>query len=81
MLYHFIIHKPEGIVVANQPFLDALTIPLHIGVPIFVLISGYFGIRFSNRGFSHFLSQVAFYSILLVCIALTFNCFKILGGG
>lgn len=29
---------------------DALTVPFHFGVPVFVLISGYFGIRASWRG-------------------------------
>lgn len=34
----------------GESLYQALQIPLHIGVPLFVLISGYFGIRFSLRG-------------------------------
>ena len=37
----------------------ALWIPLHIGVPIFVLISGYFGIHPSVRGFVNLVTKVA----------------------
>lgn len=36
---------------AETAFYKALWIPLHIGVPLFVLISGYFGIKPSVKGF------------------------------
>lgn len=44
---------------------QALQIPLHIGVPLFVLISGYFGIHFSLRGLMRLCSKAYIYFIPL----------------
>jgi surface polysaccharide O-acyltransferase-like enzyme len=47
--YHILligIYPTSGI-----PFYKALWLPLHIGVPLFVMISGYFEIKPSVRGF------------------------------
>ena len=49
VVYHIFLfgldaHHPE------EPLYKSLQIPFHVGVPIFVMISGYFGIRFSLRG-------------------------------
>ena len=48
VLYHIfsVIIYPES----NEPFYKAIWLPLHIGVPLFVLISGYWGIRASVKG-------------------------------
>ena len=37
--------------ITDQPLHRAIWLPLHIGVILFVLISGYFGIKSSVRGF------------------------------
>ena len=42
---------------------DALTVPFHFGVPVFVLISGYFGIRISWRGILKLLVPVFIYYV------------------
>ena len=46
-------------------FFKAIQIPLHIGVPLFFLISGYFGIRFSLRGLVRYASKVYLYLVPL----------------
>lgn len=46
----------------------AMQIPLHIGVPLFFLISGYFGIRFSLKGLMRYVSKVYFYLVPLTVI-------------
>ena len=40
----------------------AMQIPLHIGVPLFFLISGYFGIRFSLKGLMRYVIKGLFLS-------------------
>ena len=47
--YHFILFFIEPI--DTNPIYKAIQIPLHIGVILFVLISGYFGIKPTFRGF------------------------------
>lgn len=46
-------------------FFKAIQIPLHIGVPLFFLISGYFGIKFSLRGLVRYASKVYLYFVPL----------------
>ncbi len=48
ILYHLILFFVEPY--SNAIFGEAIQIPLHTGVIVFLLISGYFGIRFSFRG-------------------------------
>ena len=43
----------------------ALQLPLHIGVILFVLISGYYGIRPSLRGFCKLMLPVIFYYVIV----------------
>lgn len=50
----------------GDPFYKALYIPLHIGVPLFVLISGYFGIKPSMKGFIRLVGMVFVLQIPLV---------------
>lgn len=40
-----------------NPLYVAIQMPLHIGVPLFVMISGYFGIRFSPKGLFKLLAK------------------------
>lgn len=49
VLYH-ICYIWQGKAYSNQPFFQAVTIPLHIGVVVFVLLSGYFTIRLKASG-------------------------------
>lgn len=73
VFYHFHLHVLS---VDGELFYKAIMIPLHIGVPLFVLISGYFGINASVKGFSKITVKVGFYSILLLTLALILNkCF------
>ena len=43
----------------------AICIPLHIGVILYVLISGYFGIRFSLKGVMRLLANLFLYGLVL----------------
>ncbi len=58
LLYWFVIEGPNP-----QPIFKALWIPLHIGVILYVLISGYFGIRFSIKGILRIISQLLVYGL------------------
>lgn len=60
------------------PLNTAIVIPFHMGVPLFVLISGYFGIRVSGRGLAHLVGQMLVYTIFLLLI---YKCEISTGGG
>ena len=62
VVYHLLIHNTEltGVLYYNR----ALTTIFSIGVPVFVMISGYFKIKASVRGFLSIASQVVFYSLI-----------------
>lgn len=49
VLYH-ICYIWQGKENSSQPFFQAVSIPLHIGVVVFVLLSGYFTIKFKISG-------------------------------
>lgn len=49
VLYH-ICYIWQGKEYSNQPFFQAVSIPLHIGVVVFVLLSGYFTIKLKASG-------------------------------
>ena len=49
-------------------FNRAVCIPLHIGVPLFVLISGYWGIHLSGKGLAKLLAQMLVYTAILLLI-------------
>lgn len=58
--------------VKNPILFKALEIPLHIGVILFILISGYYGIKPSIKGIIKFLSPIIIYTFLfgvLECVA------------
>lgn len=61
--YHIILFFVEPI--DSNPIYKAIQMPLHIGVILFVLISGYFGINPSIRGFFRILFVVAVYYLPL----------------
>lgn len=54
----------------EQHLYKSLQIPLHVGVPLFVMISGYFGMRFSLRGLFRLLGMAYVYAICieLACV-------------
>lgn len=49
VLYH-ICYICQGKAYSSQPFFQAVSIPLHIGVVVFVLLSGYFTIKLKPSG-------------------------------
>lgn len=62
VLYHLTIF----VFAPNHPdelIYKAIQMPLHMGVPLFVLISGYFGIKFSFRSLIPLLTKVYIYVI------------------
>jgi surface polysaccharide O-acyltransferase-like enzyme len=63
VLYHLILFFIEP--VNSDPIYKAIQIPLHIGVILFVLISGYFGINPTFRGFFKITCIVAVYFLPL----------------
>lgn len=75
VLYHIFVKVHSG--VWDSPMYSTLLFPLHIAVVCFILISGYFGIKFSFRRLIVLFVQILFYNILcyVVCslIAKSFN--------
>ena len=73
VIYHFLAYS----VIPNSPELNYITQPLitvlHIGVVCFVLISGYWGIKFSLKGFTKLFLYCSFYSILIYAVAVILN--------
>ncbi|MCB9202152.1 MAG: acyltransferase [Flavobacteriales bacterium] len=73
VIYHFILHS----IAPNNPNLYYITRPLstvlHIGVICFVLISGYWGIKFSLKGFVKLFLYCSFYSILIYAVGVILN--------
>lgn len=73
LIYHFIIHYIQP----DNPDMDYIIRPiitfLHIGVICFVLISGYWGIKFSVQSFSKLVIQCVFYSVLIYGIYALIN--------
>lgn len=64
IVYHLLLFALGGVHTDTKLY-QAMQIPLHIGVPIFVLISGYFGIHFSLRGLMRLCSKGYIYFIPL----------------
>lgn len=52
----------------SAPLFASLTVVLHIGVILFVLISGYFGIKPSVKGFLRLYCVVIFYDLVLYVV-------------
>lgn len=72
IVYHLCLFALCGMPTGTNLY-KALQIPLHIGVPLFVLISGYFGIRFSLRGLMRLCSKGYIIFIPLVVIPMIVN--------
>jgi hypothetical protein len=75
IIYHLFQHS---IVLApNDPVLSNIIAPslsaLHIGVICFVLISGYWGIKFSLRSFVKLVVQCSFYAIFIYSVYIIIN--------
>lgn len=66
VLYHIYIHHIGRAYPTS--FNSAIIIPIHVGVPVFVLISGYWGIRVSGKGLARLLGQMAVYTIPMVLV-------------
>ena len=62
VVYHLFIHNKT--VTGDAYYNVALTTIFSIGVPVFVMISGYFKIKASVRGFLNIVFQVLFYSFI-----------------
>lgn len=56
LLFWFVLEGPNP-----QAIYKALWVPLHIGVPLFVMISGYFGIKLSLKGLARLIAPVLVY--------------------
>lgn len=71
VLYHLILESSKAFGYAE---IRTLQLPLHIGVPLFVLISGYFHIRPSFKGLAKLLLPLfAFYVPIELCSKLLFG--------
>lgn len=65
VFYHMLMITAQSFYLGNGVSVSkALWIPLHIGVPIFVMISGYFGIRATIKGFLKLMITVFFYVLV-----------------
>lgn len=73
VFYHFHVHVLS--VYSSWPFFEAIQIPFHISVPVFVLISGYFGIHYTTKGFCKLITQIGFYSLSILLISFFLNLF------
>lgn len=71
IIYHIFIFGLEP-AFPEQHLYKALQIPFHIGVPCFVLISGYFGIRFSFKGLFRLMGMAYTYAILVELCGVVF---------
>lgn len=66
VIYH--IYLVHIYVLNNVPFDKAIWLPLHIGVPLFILISGYWGIRVSGKGLGRLIGQMLIYTVPLILL-------------
>lgn len=71
IVYHMLCLTIEPMA-TNVMAYRAMQIPLHIGVPLFFMISGYFNIQFSLRGLMRYCSKVWIYFIPLTVISAIF---------
>ena len=65
IVYYHLLIRVDASVFISTPELRAVTIPLHIAVVCFVLISGYFGVKESWKKILRFFIQVLFYNVLI----------------
>lgn len=74
LLYHF--HLVLASRSSDFVLFKAIQLPLHIAVLNFILISGYFNIRFSINGISKLLSKIVFYAFLIFGVYCIIQLFK-----
>lgn len=77
ILYHLIRFFIEG-EHPDEGFWSAIQLPLHIGVIVFVLISGYFGINTSSKGIARLLVRAFIFYTPLVLIQSSYHLFQYL---
>ena len=68
VLYHLIYFFIEPLS-TNEIMWKAIQIPLHFGVPTFVIISGFFGIRNILPKLIHIVTITVFYGVVIVLIS------------
>lgn len=73
VMYHFHYHVLS--VNDDSVLFKAAQIPLHIGVPVFILISGFFGIKRTVNGLSKLLSKTLFFSWGILAVFLVLGVF------
>lgn len=75
VLYHGILHSYLGYgeYMQQYPIFAFLKFILHFGVPAFVLISGFYGIKPSIKGFIQLYAIVVFYNLLTYFIFVVIN--------
>lgn len=71
VFYHFHTHVLQyG---SDDVFFRAVQIPIHIAVICFILISGYFGINASIKGFSKLVAKIMFYALSITALVLLYG--------
>lgn len=78
VIYHVYLTISNNV---DSVFNQSVMIPMHIGVPIFVLISGYFGIHPSIKGFINLISKIAIYTIITTLFIKIVSNEECIGGG
>lgn len=79
--YHFVVHGCESYIdvasMSNRILLDCMSMYGKVGVNLFVLVTGYFGVTsvFQREKLVKFIAQVFFFSVVL------FGAYISLGGG
>ena len=68
VLYHLLLMFTKNYQ-SNHPIYQGIQIPLHIGVILFVLISGYFGIKRSFTGMVKLLAMTVVYCVPIALIS------------
>lgn len=64
-LFYFVLNNDNP-----EPIFKAIWIPLHIGVPLFVLLSGFFKIKLSIRGFLRIIANLFVYGLVFSLVYL-----------
>lgn len=64
--YHIIAKTTEGLYLSS-PVLSAVAMPLHVGALLFILITGYFGVKLSLKKIVNLGGVTIFYSVIVYC--------------
>ena len=64
-LFYFVLNNDNP-----EPIYKAIWIPLHIGVPLFVMLSGFFKIKLSIRGFLRIIANLFVYGLVFSLVYL-----------